>query len=124
VARILIIDDDELVRRTLRRALEDAGHKIAEAVDGRDGVAKFEAMKPDLVLVDLIMPKQEGIETITGLRRHGADVPIVAMSGGGRIGTGTLLEAAAKLGANRTITKPFRIDELLSVIEDCLKPAP
>ena len=69
MARILLIDDDETVRYALKQVEERAGHQVEEASDGQVGVEKFEVHKPDLVITDIIMPNQEGIETIIKLRR-------------------------------------------------------
>ena len=120
MAKILVIDDEKLVRLTVRQALELAGHTVVEAEDGRDGVDVFIHHGPDLVITDLIMPEQEGIATIGELRRARADLPIIAMSGGGRNGNKDFLQAAAGLGANRVVKKPFDVDALMATVDEML----
>lgn len=120
MARILLIDDDRLVRQSIRLALADSGHQLDEAENGADGLDRAAAAPPDLVITDLIMPEREGIETILALRRLAPDLPIIAISGGGRIGPGDLLAAAKRLGATTTLRKPFDDGELLDQIERAL----
>jgi DNA-binding response OmpR family regulator len=120
VARILLIEDDANVRLALKQALQRAGHEVAEARDGRDGVERYSAQPADLVVTDLVMPNQEGIETIEQLRRLTPSLPIVAISGGGRTGNRDVLALAAEVGASRTMAKPFRPRELVQVIAGLL----
>jgi CheY-like chemotaxis protein len=109
-----------MVRRTLKLMLERAGHEVEEAEDGDQGLAKFCARRPDLVLIDIIMPNREGVETIAELRRVDPQTPIVAMSGGGQVDGGLFLDLATKLGATRTLKKPIRSAQLLAVLEECV----
>ena len=124
MARILVVDDEALVRQTLRSILERAGHEVVEAHDGDGCLETFSASEPDLVLIDIIMPNREGVETIAELRARGSSVPILAMSGGGRTAGGMLfLHAAERLGATRTLTKPIRGSQLLGAVQECLAVA-
>ena len=120
MARILIIDDEELVRLTLVQALESSGHVVTEAANGRDGVRQFGAEPYDLVITDILMPDQEGIQTIMELRKLKPDLKIVAISGGGRINTTDFLMVAKRLGADATLKKPFQLAELFRVVDTCL----
>ena len=125
MARILIIDDEELVRVTLRQILEDAGHQVAEAVDGRQGTDLHEKLScsgepVDLIITDIVMPEQEGIETILEIRRGNSDVKIIAISGGGRRGDLGYLKLAQELGADGSLPKPFGPDELLTAVDNAL----
>ena len=122
--RVLVIDDDILVRRTISRILEDAGYEVALAEDGAKGVAKFRSDRPDLVITDLIMPDQEGIETIIEMLREDPAARIVAVSGGGRLGSMDFLAVAQKLGASEILRKPFEPAELLGCVARALAPAP
>jgi CheY-like chemotaxis protein len=122
VAHILVVDDEPMVRRTLRAALELAGHTVAEAEDGDSCLGAVRERAPDLILMDIIMPNREGVETITVLRQTGFAAPIVAISGGGRTGGMLFLETAAMLGATRTLPKPVRNADLMKTIADCLAP--
>jgi CheY-like chemotaxis protein len=88
---ILVIDDDILVRQTVRLLLEDHGFRVITALDGEDGLQKFREIAPDVVLTDIIMPKKHGIALIFELRRERPEVKIIAMSGGGRIGNSDLV---------------------------------
>lgn len=120
MSRILIIDDEKVVRYSLRRILESAGFEIAEATNGREGIALQQTSPFDLVLTDIIMPEKEGVETVIELRRDYPDLKIVAMSGGGRTRNLDFLKLAQQFGADRIIAKPFAEDELLSTIQACL----
>jgi len=120
MARILIIDDEELVRFTLRQMLERAGHEVHEARDGEEGLAQYREQRPDLVITDIIMPEKEGIETILELRRDGQDVKLIAISGGGRIGNLGVLETAKKLGADEAMAKPIERNQLLAMVQACI----
>ncbi len=120
-ARILLVEDDEQMRRTLRRILEDANHEVVEASDGRVAARLYREDPTDLIVTDLIMPHKEGLELITELRRDFAGVKIIAISGGGRLGPDEYLPIARKLGALSTLAKPFDREEILKAVEDVLK---
>ena len=119
MARILLIDDDDLLREILAKALTQAGHVVIEAREGREGVELFRAAPVDLVLTDIIMPDREGLETIIALRRELPRLPIIAMSGGNN-NSPFYLKLAAQLGAQRRLAKPFTPALLLRTIENVL----
>lgn len=131
--RILVIDDDEMVRGTIKAILERAGHEVVLAVDGDDGLQQFQRQVCDLVLCDIFMPNKEGIATLRELRHLDAAVPVITMTGGspsaGRTGPSAYadyLNMSTMLGATRTLHKPFRANELVSLVRECLderKPA-
>ena len=118
--KILVIDDDEQMRVLLRQVMEWAGHEVVEAADGREGTRLQRQHRADLVITDLIMPEQEGLETITALRRDYPGVKIIAISGGGRIGPEAYLPAARELGADRVFSKPFDVQELAETVRELL----
>jgi DNA-binding response OmpR family regulator len=120
--KILIIDDDEVMRRTVCKILRAAGHEVAAAGDGRRGMALFQAERPQIVVTDIIMPEQEGIETIVAMRRDDPSIRIIAISGGGCVGGLDVLKMAQLLGADDVIEKPFRAQELLARVR-ALEPA-
>ena len=120
---ILLIDDDETLRAALGLALERAGYRVVVARDGREGLQLFRRLLPDLVITDIVMEGQEGLETIQALRREAPGVKIIAMSGGGSHRDGTFLEAAKLLGAQQTLDKPFDLDQLLFAVRAMLHPA-
>jgi CheY-like chemotaxis protein len=123
MAQILIIDDEDEVRSMLRQMLEQAGHEVTEAVNGTEGIEIYEQDAPDLIVTDIIMPEKEGVETIISLRRADPDLPIIAISGGGRLDATDFLTMARKLGARHTLSKPFRRDQLLDAVRECLSEA-
>jgi DNA-binding NtrC family response regulator len=120
MSKILVIDDDVIVRETLVQILEDRGYAVITAEDGKRGVAAFRRDKPALVITDIIMPEQEGIQTITELRRLDPAVRIIAISGGGRIGNTDFLKIAQHLGAADVVAKPFDPDDLVERVGRCL----
>jgi len=121
MSRILVIDDDEIVRDTLRLVLTGAGHQVALAGDGKAGLKAFSELSPDLVITDILMPEKEGMETIGDIRRITGATPIIAISGGGRIGNMDFLAAAQHFGADRTFAKPFEPDQVLDAVSELLQ---
>ena len=122
--RILVIDDDEQVRDTVRAILEKAGFEVAVAADGEEGLTLHGANPAHVVISDIIMPGKEGIETIIALRRAHPDLGIIAMSGAMPGGNLDFLEFAEKLGTDRILTKPFSAEKLLGTVRDLLPTAP
>ncbi|WP_303977892.1 response regulator [Dongia mobilis] len=120
MAHVLLIDDDELVRDMLQTALQLAGHDVTPAGNGREGLEKFAERRPDIVVTDIIMPEQEGIETILAIRRIDQALPIIAMSGGSSLGAVDFLNAARSFGASRVLNKPFSPKDLIAALKDCL----
>lgn len=118
--RVLVIDDDALVRSTIRRLLERADCTVFEARHGADGLSLIAGQPVDLVITDILMPEKEGIETILELRQNYPTLPIVATSGGDRTGNNEFLEMARMLGADRVLPKPFRSRELLDMVGEIL----
>ncbi len=123
MATILVIEDNTAVRNTVCRILQSGGYDVTIAEDGRKGMAMFRRQRPDLVITDIIMPEQEGIETIRQILGDQPDAKIIAISGGGRMGHIDFLDAARKLGARDILPKPFDPDDLLSRVENCLAAA-
>jgi DNA-binding response OmpR family regulator len=121
MARILIIDDDVEFGIFLQEILEHAGYEVVVAHNGREGVADYEAMSIALVITDILMPEQEGLETIALLRRINPQLKIIAMSGGGQTGRLDFLYVAATLGVQRTLHKPFTRQELLEAVGDLIQ---
>ena len=119
--RVLVIDDDQQMRKLLRQVMEWAGYEVMEAEDGRAGMKMQQQVQADLVITDLIMPEQEGLETITALKNMYPAVRIIAISGGGRIGPEAYLPAAKELGADRVFSKPFDVKELAQTVKELLE---
>ncbi len=120
MSRILIIDDEELVRLTIRQMLEDAGYTVAEAENGAEGIRKLADFEADLIITDLLMPEKEGLETITELRSSHPELKIIAISGGARFKGAHYLDCAKKLGAQEILPKPFSDQQLQTVVEHML----
>lgn len=120
MARILIIDDEERVRRTLRQMLEPAGHQVVEAADGREGLERYRENPTDLVITDILMPHREGLDTIMTLKQEYPDAKIIAISGGGKIDKQKLLAWAAKSGAQELLAKPFKSKEIVDAVRRVL----
>lgn len=123
MARLLLIEDDDRLREVIATTLVQAGHEVRQADNGRRGVELFLLASADLVLTDLIMPDQEGIETIRTLRRHFPALPIVAMSGSAPRSR-LYLDVAVRLGAQRTLAKPFTAADLLRTVDEALALRP
>ena len=116
VMRALVIDDDEVYRFLVRATLEERGWSVEEARDGRVGWRLFQLSHFDLVITDIIMPHQEGLETIRLIRADRSDARILAISGGGQH-CGNYLRAARWFGADETRAKPFSASALLVAVE-------
>jgi CheY-like chemotaxis protein len=119
-ARVLVADDEAGVRSFLRKALEDGGYQVMEAADGKEALKQARAERVDLVILDLVMPEQEGIETMRLLRKDAAlaNIGIIAMSGA--LG-GQFLEMARTLGAQAVLSKPVSAELLLAKVAEVLK---
>jgi CheY-like chemotaxis protein len=123
MARILVIDDDPVIRALAASSLEARGHSVIEAADGQAGMKVFEQGQTDLVVTDIVMPVQEGIATIGAIRRLSPTMPILAISGSNTVGRyGDYLHAAEVLGASATLPKPFSTDSLVEIVERLLSP--
>jgi DNA-binding response OmpR family regulator len=122
MARILIIEDESALRSLMKDALENADHEVMEASDGNMGVKMFNENKFDVVITDILMPKKEGLEVILEMTDLSPDVKIIAISGGG-IGLGDdLLDIYMEFGAKKALRKPVRMEHLLDVVKDVMKP--
>jgi CheY-like chemotaxis protein len=120
---ILVIEDQSELRGLVTATLEQAGYHVVTATTGRDANKAFAEAKIDLVLTDLLMPDRDGIEVIRDLRGSRPDLPIVAMSGGGRMPAAFYLKLARSLGAKAILEKPFSNQQLLLTIALALPEA-
>jgi DNA-binding response OmpR family regulator len=120
MARILVIDDDHAIRLTLQVILVRDGHEVICASDGEEGIRAVASGAPQLIITDIIMPNKEGLEMIIQIRAHDTKTPILAMSGGGRIGNADFLKMALKVGANEILRKPFERQELNAAVRRLL----
>ncbi|MEZ5597431.1 MAG: response regulator [Pseudomonadales bacterium] len=120
MSAILLVDDDAQVLDVLAEMLRLEGHSVVTASNGAVAMECMHERSFDLVITDIIMPEMEGLETISHIRREYGDTPIIAISGGGRIGPRDYLDTAGHIGANRTLAKPFDRRELISAVDALL----
>ena len=116
--RVLVVDDDKAVRESLRRSLEFNGYDVAMAADGAEALAGIGTSKPDVVVMDVMMPRLDGIETTRALRTAGNDVPILVLTA--RDAVGDRVEGL-DAGADDYLTKPFALQELLARLRALLR---
>lgn len=115
---ILIVDDDKSIRTLLRLTFEDAGFEVREASDGEIAMEMVRKSRPELIILDIFMPNQDGYETLQELEKI-SGIPIFVISGGGR-GFAPHLKAAHHLGALMTFPKPFDRKEILAAAQRVL----
>jgi DNA-binding response OmpR family regulator len=120
LARILVIDDNPDVLAALHKAFTAEGHAVEDAPDSATGIRLHHENPFDLILTDIVMPDKEGISTIIELRREYPELKIIAMSGGGDFEPYGYLDIAKRVGADRTIPKPFSLKEIMEVVNDVL----
>jgi DNA-binding NtrC family response regulator len=116
VPRILIIDDDEPIRKVLCEILTRAGYEVIQAKCGREGIQQYSRAPVDLVITDIVMPDGEGLETIRKLRSSHPDLKIFAMSGAALTIQLDILRLAETFGAVQTFEKPFHLNEILNAV--------
>lgn len=121
MARILVVDDEEPLRVLLRTMLERDGYEVEDAPNGIVAMRLLRDHPADLVIMDILMPEKEGIETIQEVRAAYPDTKIIAISGGGQIGPESYLEMARSFGAHRTLNKPVDRDVLLETVRELLE---
>ncbi len=115
---MLVVDDDRAVRDSLRRSLEFNGYEVVLAADGAEGLVAVGAQHPDVVVVDVMMPRLDGIETTRALRAAGNDVPVLVLTA--RDAVGDRVEGL-DAGADDYLTKPFALEELLARLRALLR---
>ncbi|MFW5489319.1 MAG: response regulator transcription factor [Desulfovibrio sp.] len=123
MSKILVIDDDPSICELVRHYLEKVGHDVTIAHDGREGIDVFSMEHFDLVIVDIFMPRKDGIETILELREQNKNACIMAISGGGKMAAGKeYLSYAKALGADCILSKPFAKSQLLQAVSELTAP--
>jgi two-component system response regulator MprA len=116
--RVLVVDDDRAVRESLRRSLEFNGYAVALAADGAEALASISGSAPDVVVMDVMMPRLDGLEATRALRKAGNDVPILVLTA--RDAVGDRVEGL-DAGADDYLTKPFALQELLARLRALLR---
>ena len=120
MASVLIIDDDPQVRDLLTQVMEEEGHTVATACNGEEGMNRYRTQPADLVILDILMPEKEGLETIREIRREFPKVKNIAISGGSERAKMNVLDVAGRLGAHRTLHKPFPLETFKNTVQSVL----
>jgi len=122
--RVLVIDDEDMIRDVIKVILTDAGYQVIGAVNGEEGLRKLESQDFDLVITDILMPEKEGVETIIEIKKSRPQMRIIAISGGGRASNLYPLKIANKIGADGTLPKPFEPEDLLKLVHEVIAAPP
>lgn len=117
---ILLADDDDLFAEMIQQALVKFGYEVVHARNGNEALKLYDPQTIDLVLTDLIMPEREGVELIMTLRQRHPSVKVIAMSGGGLNQPNAYLSIAKRVGAVKTLAKPFPLEVLQLAVRECL----
>ena len=120
VASILVVDDEESIREVLRGFLRKLGHEVNVTEDGTAVISLCDELNPDLVISDIYMPRQDGIETILAMRKHHPNIKIIAMSGEQLGADINMLKTASMLGAVGILQKPFKFEEVEELVVQAL----
>lgn len=118
MSTVLIVDDDDQVRFLMKTVLEDAGYTTEEAETGREAIKRYDPERHDVVILDIIMPDMEGVETLRRLRTRNSSVPVIAVSGGGKVEGEYYLKMMRGFGLEHTFSKPIDPDQLLEAVRD------
>ncbi len=120
-ARVLIADDASFMRQMIREIIEPEGYEVVgEATDGDEAVEQYDALHPDLVTMDIVMPKRSGIDAVKGIIAKAPDACVVMCSA---LGQEALVTEALQAGAKDFIVKPFKPDSVLSTLRKVLEKA-
>lgn len=117
MAKILLVEDDNLVRDMLTQVLERASHEVASAADGEAASVILQTSEPDVMVTDIIMPKKSGITLISEVRNRHPNMEIIAISGGGRLDPKGYLDLSESIGASVSFEKPIDNSALLMAID-------
>ncbi len=120
MARILVIDDEEVVRRPISDLLRMDGHDVEEAGDGQAGLELYRKAPADVVITDIFMPEKDGLELIQELKKMYPDVKIIAISGVGIRQELDIVSLTKQLGALYAFEKPFDMHELINAVNELL----
>lgn len=120
MAAILVIDDDPQVCDLLEQVLQKEGHSVHSALNGDEGISLYRQYLPELIILDILMPEKEGLETILDLRREFPNVIVIAMSAASEGAKIDLLELAQRLGAQYRMTKPFELKTVIELVNVAL----
>ena len=116
MAQVLVVDDDDQVRKLISLVLQQEGHTVVEASNGKMAIQHIQEAEINLVISDIVMPDMDGLELIRGIRRIHPGIKILAISGAGKEGPGLYLNMAEQFGADAILTKPFAPDQLIEQV--------
>ena len=117
MAKILLVEDDDLVNDMLKQMLERAGHEIQTAANGEEAAQILKTTEPDIMVTDIIMPKKSGITLISEVKDQHPNMEIIAISGGGRLDPIGYLDLSESIGASISFEKPVDKSALLMAID-------
>jgi len=120
MTKVLLVDDDKIIRESLSEALKLRNYFVNSLSDGTKVVSEIEENDYDIIVLDIVMPNKEGLETIQDVRKVNTKIPILAVSGGGRTAPSSNLQLAKMMGANDTLIKPFDSFSLVQKIQKIL----
>ena len=120
MARILVVEDEAVIREVLRDILESMGHEVVDATDGEEGLRNHRSAPADLVITDILMPRKGGLNLIREIRNRDPGCRIIAMSGGGKDGKLNFLRTAETFEGVRTLSKPFRHRDVVALVDQVL----
>lgn len=124
MGKILVVDDYEMTLFAMRTLLEQGGHQVITARNGKGVADLIRRVKPDLMITDILMPEQDGLGLIGEVREFDTALPIIAVSGGGMAVGTNYLDYARDMGANAILTKPFRQGELMELVKQLIRTSP
>jgi DNA-binding NtrC family response regulator len=116
-----LIDDDRNVNLALGIILRGAGHEVVSLLDGSKVLSHMQDI--DLVITDVIMPNVDGIEVLNAMKKEHPSIPVIVISGGGRISADMYLSSAKAIGAKEVLHKPIDTDALIKVVDHVLSKA-
>lgn len=117
MAKILLVEDDDLVRDMLTQVLQRASHEVTTAANGEEATEYLQRAEPDIMITDIIMPKKSGITLISEVKNRHPNLEIIAISGGGRLDPTGYLDLSETLGASVSFEKPIDNTALLMAID-------
>lgn len=114
----MLVDDQDDVREMIKASLVRFKFTVIEASNGKEAMSRFKPGMVDLVITDILMPEEDGLEVIMKLRDIKPDIKIIAISGGGKAGPENYLSVARLLGADHVMAKPFSVRELINKVRE------
>src|SRR3954454_17459198 len=117
MAKILVVDDAQFMRVKCSRLLQDAGHEVIEASDGTEAVELYQSARPDAVLLDITMPKMDGLTALKEIRKFDPDARVAMLTA---MGQQAIVIEAVKAGARDFVVKPFDASRVVQAVEKLL----